>query len=71
MGKIVMGLDLIGSILADTGTVHIHGSPTDTGTIHIHGSPVDIRNVRVRRSMQTEVRTPQKSDGPVMPPWIL
>ena len=37
----------------------------------IHGNLVDVGTVHVHRSMQTEIQIPQKSDDPVMPPWML
>ena len=66
-----MGLGPISLVPVDVEIVHICGSHVDAGTIHIHGSPINIGTVHIHRNMQTRVQIPQKSDGPVMPPWML
>ena len=66
-----MGLGPISLVPVDVEIVHICGSHVDAGTIHIHGSPINIGTVHIHRNMQTGVQIPQKSDGPVMPPWML
>ena len=61
----------INLVLANTVTVHIHGSPIDTETVHIHGNPIGAGTIQVHESMQTGIQIPQKGNSPVMLPWIL
>ena len=70
VGEIVMGRGPISLVLVNVGIVHIHGSPVNTGTVHIHSSLVNVRTVHVHGSMQTGVWIPQKSNSPVMLPWM-
>ena len=59
VGKIVMGQDPISLVLVSVGIVHVRRNPVDTQTVHVHGN------------MQTGIQIPQRSDGPVTPPWML
>ena len=66
-----MGPGLIGLVPIDTETAHICGSPVDTETAHIYGNPINIGTIPAHGSMPTGIQITQKSDGPVMPPWML
>ena len=52
-------------------TVPIPESHVDVGTIPILESHVDTGTVHTYASMPTEVQTPQKSDSPTVPLWML
>ena len=66
-----MGRGLINPVLVDVGTVCVHESPVDVGTVPILESHVDTGTVHTYASMPTGVQTPQKSDSPTMPLWML
>jgi len=55
-GEITSGLGPISLTLANISTIHIHGSLVDVGTARVHGS------------MRIGIRTPPKSNDPVMQP---
>ena len=83
VGEIAMGRGPISLVPVDVKIVHIHGSlvnakaihihrsPVDAGTIHIHGSPANVGTVHIHGIMQIGVQIPQKSNGFIMPPWML
>ena len=60
---------IVGEIVMEWGPTSL--VPIDARIVRIHGSPVNVKTFHIHRSMQIEVQTPQKSDGPVMLPWML
>ena len=71
VGEIDMGWGLISPVLVDVETICVHGSLVNVGTIPILESHVDTGTVHTYASMPTEVQTPQKSDSPTVPLWML
>ena len=69
VGKIIMGQGPIGLVPIDVEIVHIHRNPIDTKTVRIRGSPINVRTIH--ENMWIGVQIPQRSDGPVTPPWML
>ena len=71
VGEINMGRGPISPIPVVVWTVHVHKSPVDTETVPIPESRVNTRIVHAHTCMPTGVQTPQKSNGPTMPLWML
>ena len=71
VGEIDMGRGLISSVLVDVGTFCVHGSPVDVGTVPILESHVNTGTVHTYASMPIRVQTPQTSNSPTMPLWML
>ena len=70
-GETRYGTGPISLVPVNVRIVHIHGNPIDTETVRIHGSLVNVGTIHIHGNMQTEVQIPQRSDGPVTPPWML